>query len=429
MPGYYRGFLLETIDARKYIYPYKAGAKKFSHFLISLIILELVGLFRIPSESWRHLYFFENKIRVNGFKICGVINSCDGESINQGRSYDNVDIDVSECSFSRNALFSGKGGVIYVSEGSYSIGVSYSMFANCLASGGGAIFFSSTNVSLRMVCAYMCSVSGDGHFADLLASNKNQVEYLSISYCSTSTGYYSIRLKYANPRFDNSNSSMNKAIQVSSIGIEESLSFSSSYCTFCNNRGTICIFLGSNTGTVIFANVIDNYSNMLAIIYVDGLQQIKYSIFDLNQKALLWMNSGSLILSHSFVYHSSFSSTGTNNSLTKKQTYQFVFFKSHYCNAEIPAPAPSPKPSRTMMQSIVNSPKETLMESPIETLIESPIETLIESPIETLMKSPVDTLMESPKETLMESPIETLMDTYEMTIRDTQRITIKNTQK
>jgi len=113
--------------------------------------------------------------------ICNVGLGCESESIDQGRSYVDKNINISNCFFSRSSSYSGDGGVIYVNVGSYSININYSMFYNCVCSGeGGAIIFDSSNSSFRMICANRCSAS-NGHFAYLIASQVNQVEYLSVS--------------------------------------------------------------------------------------------------------------------------------------------------------------------------------------------------------------------------------------------------------
>jgi len=90
--------------------------------------------------------------------ICNVGLGCESESIDQGRSYVDKNINISNCFFSRYSSYSGHGGVIYVSASSCSMNVIYSMFYNCVCSShGGAIYFSSSNSYLRMICANSCS--------------------------------------------------------------------------------------------------------------------------------------------------------------------------------------------------------------------------------------------------------------------------------
>jgi len=273
----------------------------------------------------------------------GVCLGCKNESIDQGRSYYQNNINVSDCSFLRVSLYSGDGGIIYVSGSDYSMNVSYSMFYNCFCSiYGGSIYFYSSNSSIRMICANRCSASYR-HFAWLVASQMNQIDHLSVSYCSPATsGYTSIELDSGNQRVDNTNSSMNNAFQVSGIAIDFSSSFTSSHCTFSNNNVSECVCIGfySESGTISmsFANIVHNNSpSENGVVYViGGSIEMNYCIFKDNENTLFCVESGSLEVSHCFISHIGMTPTGINNSLSKRETYQMQFFNSHYCNADIP---------------------------------------------------------------------------------------------
>jgi len=286
--------------------------------------------------------------------ICNVGLGCESESIDQGRSYVDKNINISNCFFNRSSSYSGNGGVIYVNGGSYSMNVNYSMFYNCVCSiYGGAIYFSSSNSCLRMICANRCScgASSCGHFAYLYASQVNQVEYLSVSNCSHITsGWYSIILESGDQRVDNTNSSMNNAYGYSGIGIYSPSSFTSSHCTFSNNKvsHSICIEFYSTSGTISmsYANIVHNNSpSQYGVVLVTGAgsRKMMYCIFKNNQNTLFCVDQGSLEVSHSFLYHSASSfSTSTavsisnNNSFTNTNTYQLQFFNALHCNADIP---------------------------------------------------------------------------------------------
>jgi len=281
--------------------------------------------------------------------ICGDGLGCENEIIDHGRSYVDKNINISLCFFSRYLLFSGEGGVIYVLGDSYSMNVNYSMFYNCVCSNyGGAIYFFSTNSCLRMICANSCTASSYGHFSYLISSLMNQVEYLSVSNCSHArSGYFSYYLQSGNQRVDNTNSSKNNAIHVSSIGINSPSSFTSSHCTFSNNNvySGICIKFYSESGSISYANIVHNNSPSLkGVITVsgEGSRNMRYCIFQNNQNYLFCVVQGSLEVSHSFIDHSSFSfskSTSvstTNNSFTNMMTYRLQFFNSLHCNTDIP---------------------------------------------------------------------------------------------
>jgi len=312
--------------------------------------------------------------------ICNVGLGCESESIDQGRSYVDKNINISNCFFSRYSSYSGDGGVICVTVSSCSMNINYSMFYNCVCSNyGGAIYFISSNSYLRMICANSCScgASSGCHFAYLSVSQVNQVEYLSVSNCShTTDGYWSIYLYSGNQRVDNTNSSMNNAEYVSGIYIYSPSSFTSSHCTFSNNKvsHSICIRFYSSSGTISmsYANIVHNNcpSSNYGVVEVsgEGSRKMMYCIFKNNQSTLFCVNQGSLEVSHSFIDHSgSFStstavSTSNNNSLTNTITYQLQFFNSIHCNADIPLSTPMstieqiPPNSPTIEMSKINTP-------------------------------------------------------------------------
>jgi len=301
--------------------------------------------------------------------ICNVGFGCENESIGQGRSYIDKNINISNCFFSRYSSYSGHGGVICVTASSCSMNVNYSMFYNCVCSNwGGAIYFISSNSCLTMICANSCSCGATyyGHFAYLSASQVNQVEYLSVSNCShTTSGYCPILLYTCDQRVDNTNSSMNNADQYSGIGISSLSSFTSSHCTFSNNKVSdfICIGFYSDSGTISmsYANIVHNNcpSSNYGVVEVsgEGSRKMMYCIFKNNQNTPFCVNQGSLEVSHSFIDHSgSFStstavSTSNNNSFTNTITYQLQFFNSLLCNADIPWSTPLSTIEQTSLDS------------------------------------------------------------------------------
>jgi len=321
--------------------------------------------------------------------ICNVGFGCESESIDQGRSYIDKNINISNCFFSRSSSYSGNGGVIYVSASSCSMNVIYSIFYNCVCSEkGGAIYFISSNSFLRMICANRCSATWP-HFAYLSAYQVNQVEYLSVSNCShTTSGYHSIYLSSGDQRVDNTNSSMNNAEYVSGIHIYSPSSFTSSHCTFSNNKVSnwICIYFYSTSGTISmsYANIVYNNSpnnNVDGVVYVSGAgsRKMMYCIFKNNQNTLFCVYSGSLEVSHSFIDHSesSFSnsisvSTSNNNSFTNRITYQLQFFNSIHCNADIPLPQRTPDQSQAPKSTPEVTPMNTPEETPMNTAKKTP---------------------------------------------------------
>jgi len=281
--------------------------------------------------------------------VLGAILVCEKENIASGRSYVEISVNITHCFFSRYSFHYSDGGVIYVNGGSYSMNVNFSMFYNCLAQSGGAIFFVSSNAKIKKICANRCSC-GDyngGHFASISASQMNEVEYLSISNCSDSfTGEDSIELMGGFQRVDNTNSSMNNANRGSGLTIKSPSLFTSSFCVYSNNIVSEynCLYFYSNSGTISmsYANIVHNNSPYDGVVFVDGdgIRKMNYCIFQNNQNYLFCVWSGSLEVSHSFFDFSGSFSTSTavsttNDSFTIRMTYQIQFFNSLHCNADI----------------------------------------------------------------------------------------------
>jgi len=307
----------------------------------------------------------------------GVGFGCVNESIDHGRSNYQDNINISQCFFSRYSHYSGSGGVIYVHGESYSMRANYSMFYYCVCSSeGGAIYFSSTDSNIKMICANRCSCGADysGHFAYIRASQIGQVEYLSVSNCSQIlSGYYPIRTNSGNQRADNTNSSLNRAFWGSGILIDSPSSFSGSHCTFSNNNvsSSVCIYFISTSDTIsmINTNIVQNNSpDGWGIIVVNGggSRKMMYMIFQSNENYLFYISGGSLEVSHSFIDHSSLLSyatavSTTNNTFTNRMTYQIRFFDSLHCNAD--SPFIDASPILTIDQSPIRSLEKTIEES------------------------------------------------------------------
>jgi len=295
--------------------------------------------------------------------LCAI---CEKETLTQGRSYESNNINISSCFFQRNMNIVGKGGVVLVDGGDFSMNISLSVFYNCVCTqDGGAIYFSSLSSDIRFICANMCSAM-NGHFG-CLYSTINKVSFLSISNCSLSnTGYWSNRLYSGNQRYHNTNSSMNKASQITGVCVSSPTSFLSSYCTFANNYANdcMCIYFASGYGIMGFANIVNNNSpNSEAVICVKGSgasHTLEYCIFFMNQNILFINAAGtSLSIFHSFISHNGVSSSENNNTITIFPTYVQYFYNTHYCNAEFPYVEIPLTLSITQTQSIGQLPQQT----------------------------------------------------------------------
>jgi len=333
-------------------------------FILKIIIIILAGFyFEEQDEIRKHTspMYLENgenspiMLLWNIYYIIGGVGlRCENENIYQGRSYFDQYVCISHCFFSRSSLYSGDGGVIYVNGGSYSMNVNYSMFFNCVANYGGAIFFNSSNSDLRMICANSCSCGSSyyGHFGMIFTKNNNSNVYLSITNCSYQrVSHSSIQLNYGFQIFDFVNSSKNYVAHASSVVFWYASKFSCNYCTFSSNiaGGGICIQFSSVVGTIYYVNFVDNNSPTnygVILSYSSSNAQFIYGVFEQNHDTLFRTDTTSTInILSSFISHSGVTNSGkvtylSNNTFTKMQTYQIQFYNSYYCNADIPLRTP-----------------------------------------------------------------------------------------
>jgi len=309
--------------------------KMTSLFIFSCLLLNILETLRLFNGMPMNKFFKSPKPPLS------LKNLCINNDIIEGRSYYNSNVNISECMFIRFQQFSQKGAVIYISDGVYTLFVSFSMFINCASlSDGGAIYFSSYKSMQKMICSFNCSSSSNGQYAYLYATMINEAEYISISTCNLKhNGRWPFILYSGNQVLASSNTSICKAFHGSGISIYEPTSFNGLYCTFSSNSviDGICISFWSSSGLLSFSNVIQNNSPSLGVVRnYGGIQKIEYCIFNLNTGALFNVQSGSLHISHNYISHLGVSLTSNNNSMIETQSYLFQFFSSHYCNADIP---------------------------------------------------------------------------------------------
>jgi len=430
---------------------------KFSKFLglsinyelISICFFILYHVFYLEINGQEHFVSMKHELVVSptlpllyrlGIIRC-VGQECENEHIESGPTYYGYSIEISNCFFSRTSMYSGDGGAIGIYNPQLSLRASYTMFYNCLAKNGGAIFFTSSQSYLIMICANGCVAKeyNYGHFAYLQSGGGNQLDYISVSNCSRdSLGSGAISLLGANQRVNNSNSSMNYAKSSSGLFCQSEETLTSSHCTFSNNNvsESNCIAIYSCSATIIYANIVHNNSpSWGGVIYIsgNGLDQVDmmYCIFAYNSDNLFYRNSGLFYVYHSFIDHSGISSTGINNSFTLSMTYHMQFFNSFYCNADIPLPQRTIDQTNreTHQETVKNTPKETQMKTPIETLMNTPDETPMNTPKKTSMITPKETLVNTPNVTPLNSPKVTLMKTPNATPISTPKETLIYTLK
>jgi len=405
----------------------------FSIFTLFSIVYNECYLELQPHKNEKPEIYRCYSFKINFDSNCGVSLVCKMENISQGCSYINENIDINGCFFSRSLVYNGDGGVICITDAYLSMNVTFSMFYFCIATNGGAIWFSSINSSLRMICANQCSATTK-HFAYLHAPRGNCVEYLSIAFCSqTSEGSHSLWLYKGNQKVYNINSSMNNANCMSCIMIQTPNLFASSHCTFSNNQvsDTSCISFFYNSGTMFFANIVYNNSPNGGVITVNGAGSTKlmYCIFQNNQNTLFYVDSGSLEVSHSFIDHiGSFSqatavSTSNNNSFTYINTYQLQFFNSLHCHTDFPERTIE----HTMSETYLNTKEITLIQTQHLTMNPTVKETLEDTSFPTFSLSLYPTIDYTFPETHIQTLRVTLEGTEELTPIPTNNKTEQNT--
>jgi len=317
---------------------------KLSMFLYQTVSFFGISNLRMHEKHILFKYLISKEVKLQELSIVSlnIKAICTNEGIQNGRSYDNTNVQISECFFRRLNHFNDNGGVIYINSQGKSIEISKSMFYNCRSNNGGAIWFYSTNSVLRMVCAEKCSAIYS-HFAYLRSSQGSSNTFLSISACAHITSQYeSLSMNSGYQFVNDTNSSMNKAEIVSCLCIQSALTFYSCRCSFSNNivSENTCLSLLSTSGSFIFANIINNNSpSMLGVIHIanNGLIYMSNCIFDENQNVLFSIWEGSLYISHSYINHiGTFSSSISvtlfeNNTYTKIQTHIFDFMGSKFC--------------------------------------------------------------------------------------------------
>lgn len=279
---------------------------------------------------------------------------CVKENISSGRSYYN-DINqcfIDNCFFSRSIMFAGHGGVIMFENYDVNLTIQSSTFYFCSVSSdfiGGALYLSSSTSqsNLLNVCAVKCNAgSSFGHFARISTSNtlQNRVFYLSVSDCSDfDNGYHPISQYYGYQMFQYVNSSYNKAYMFTGVHIYQPNGFYCSYCTFssCLARHSICVYFlgGSGLRNMNNANIVNNSSpqgNGVVYVTTYGEFSMEECVFSNNSNTLLFVLTGSLAVSGSYINHYSSITNGTislnNIHYIEKGTHIHSFYQTYVCN-------------------------------------------------------------------------------------------------
>jgi len=276
-------------------------------------------------------------------------STCVLPNISSGRSYSGNNVAIENCIFVRTNVFSGNGGVIYIS-GSWFLSSYNCVYYYCSCTKyGGAIYFWSSSFDLLNNCAFRCFSPKSFHFAYLVGYNDNKVRYISISSCSdTSIGDRPIQVDQGNSVISNTNSSLNCAVITSGFSIAFCANFQCSYCTLSNNNVSdyVMFLLYHTKGHVSFCNILHNNSPLKygVIYYVSGTYNLDYTIINNNMNILFYGDKGTLQLSHSYIFHAEPFSNDillTNNSITQYPSYLVSFFATLFCSTDFPSMTPA----------------------------------------------------------------------------------------
>jgi len=383
---------------------------------------------------------------MGNLKGFGAVSSCSDENIGSGRSYYNTAVTIDNCFFTRSAVYTGNGGVIYRNFGSDTVSITNTVFYNCVVDGysgsGGAIYQDMDGkFYMKFVCAKNCRSQYLINFAYLSGYNDDcKIEYLSMSGCSTSDeGQGSITVDSGKQVFEHSNSSLNNGMRSSSIIFQNPTSHTCSYCSFAHNHvsNERNIEFNGNTGTFSFVNVVGCNSPSWGVIVVTNSATVKfqYSICHQNQNTLFFKESGTLTVENCIISHSGTVYTGgyvnnyMNNTGVFIRTYQIVLFGTVYCPTDIFTPGESPvsTPFITPQKSPIETPKITPHKTLDPTHKESPIPTIMETLAETKKETPIPTLEFTPHPTFIETPMFTIKETYAETFKNTVEKTLDST--
>jgi len=238
------------------------------------------------------------------------------------------------------------------------------MFYNCSANSGGAIYANSNNALnsyFSKICGNNCFVkeqNGAGIFYLTSGNGMNSITSVNMStFSSQGNHYFGNGNQYIyTTRFENYNinTSNTNAYKVASIIPFYTSGLTCQYCTNANNRVSsdyiiyLCV-IKDDSGLVMYLNHINNtvpYSvNECCQIYSQNIYDkrttIQFSIFQKNNGKLFksYNGSGQILVYKCYIYHSSINMTHsdpasfemTSSSNTESQTIPIAHYSTYYC--------------------------------------------------------------------------------------------------
>jgi len=296
--------------------------------------------------SFLHMLNRMSFIFKNGYTL---LSNCQYDPFSCQR-YDtdfNFLIELNNCVFSMNCVYSGSGGILYISNTQKNLRISNSVFFSCHVSSnfdGGAIYLVANSSNLQNICAYYCS-SRYFLFGFLDCLYENYLGFLSITKCNeVFSGVHPIAMVRGFQVIKSLNSSYNKVLQSSGFGNNIPSNFLMEYCQLSNNQAqtSICLHLHGNKGTISFINIIHNNSpNSYGVSLFDGSAQYALDnvVASNNTDILLYSTSGQVLVSESFIFHTNQIISGpiqiqTNCIFEFTNAIHINFYSTHLCESE-----------------------------------------------------------------------------------------------
>jgi len=274
-------------------------------------------------------------------------STCLNPTISVGRSgYTLTNINkITDCYFSRSLVYSENGGVIYIYNVVATMNIKRCVFFECKvdssAKRGGAIWFSSNQAELDMVCAHSCGANYN-HFACLECSNNIKMSLVSMVSCAVDYyGNHPIYLLNGIQTVVNTNCSNNRAVVISSIYFQNAVLTEMQFSNIVKNYVSHSYSIGFSKcpTTISSTNFVGCNSPLdtgVVTCHENGAVTISSSVFVDNMNTLLWVGIGSIIVDDCFISHSGLVHIGAvtiKNMIMSsiKQTYSFSHFGTIHC--------------------------------------------------------------------------------------------------
>ena len=273
--------------------------------------------------------------------------------LNNQRYFENIEINLNNCFFTRINNFNGNGGIIYVSQIVCNLIILESTFYSCISNGeGGAIYWISetnSNSILKKICSNSCITTSGFHHQFSYNRVPNNINYEnsmtlgSLTNSSNDNSYRIIMLRYGNVTYSSTNCSNNNLYHTI-VRFTYSNHVFGNYNTLFNNK----VILSLNF-YISWSNIVENsfiYSNFVnlsspteAIILMDYSSLIfSDCLFINNRDILFWKyGTGSILVKNCIINH--LTNTLTSNEVTLQNnslnlltsTYLIHFYSTYYC--------------------------------------------------------------------------------------------------